>query len=75
MSKLKKISGKECIKALSKMGFQIIRQKGSHVILAKETPEGRVGTVVPLHKELKIGTLKGILRLAGFSTEQFFEVI
>ena len=75
MSKLKKISGKECIKALSKMGFQIIRQKGSHVILAKETPEGRVGTVVPLHKELKIGTLKGILEQAKVDEQEFVKYL
>ncbi len=71
---LKKISGKECIKILcNKFGFKAIRQTGSHVILKKETPAGFVGTPVPLHKELKIGTLKGILNLAKIDEEEFAE--
>lgn len=65
MPKLRKISGKDCVKILcNKSGFNIIRQKGSHIIPKKGTAEGQVGTVVPNHKELKIGTLKGVLELA-----------
>lgn len=62
MPKLRKISGKECIKALYKMGFKPVRQRGSHVVLVKLTPEGKIGTVVPLDKELKIGRSKESLR-------------
>lgn len=69
---LKKISGKECVKILcNKFGFKILRQKGSHIILAKETPTGKVGTVVPNHDEIKIGTLKSILELAKVNEEEF----
>jgi len=72
LSGLKKISGKECVKILcNKLGFKIARQRGSHIVLRKETPEGTVGTVVPNHKELKIGTLKGILQLAKIKEEDF----
>jgi len=72
---LKKISGKDCVKILcNKFGFAIIRQSGSHVILKKENVFGKVGTVVPIHKELKIGTLKGILQLARVSEEEFASV-
>lgn len=72
MSPLKKISGKECVKILcNKLGFEIKRQKGSHIILKKETSEGTVGTVVPNHKELKVGTLKGVLELAKIEEEEF----
>ena len=71
---LRKISGKECVKILcNKFGFASARQTGSHIILKKETPQGEVGTAVPLHKELKIGTLKGILRLAKVEEEDFAE--
>ncbi len=71
-SKLKKISGKECIKILcNKFGFGAIRQKGSHVILQKQLSDCKIGTVVPLHKELKIGTLKAILELAKINEEEF----
>ena len=69
---LKKISGKECVKILcNKFRFRIVRQKGSHIILRKDSESGAVGTVVPNHKELKIGTLKGILELAKVSEEEF----
>lgn len=75
MPKLKKISGKECIKALYKMGFKPIRQRGSHVVMIKVTPEGKIGTVVPLDKELKIGTLKAILEQAKVDEEEFAKFI
>ncbi len=69
---LRKISGKECVKILcNKFGFKIKRQRGSHIILRKETIEGAIGTVVPNHKELKIGTLKGVLELAKINEEDF----
>ncbi len=62
----------ECVKILcNKFGFQIIRQKGSHIILKKETSDGKIGTVVPNHDELKIGTLKGVLELAKIKEEDF----
>jgi len=74
MSNLRKISGKECIKILcNKFGFNFIRQTGSHVILKKETSEGKIGTTVPNHKELKIGTLKGVLKLAGIKEGEFIK--
>ena len=69
---LRKVSGKECVKILcNKFGFQIVRQRGSHVLIKKETNLGKVGTVVPQHKEIKIGTLKAILKQAKISEEEF----
>ena len=74
MSKLKKISGKECIKILcNKFGFKAVRQRGSHVVLRKETPQGAIGTVVPIHQELKIPTLKNILELAKVNEDDFIK--
>ena len=74
MPKLSKISGKECVKILcNKFGFRVARQKGSHIVLRKDTPQGAVGTVVPNHKELKIGTLKNVLELAKINEEDFAE--
>jgi len=72
LSQLKKTSGKECVKILcNKFGFQIARQRGSHIVLRKETKKGSVGTSVPNHKELKIGTLKNVLELAKIKEEDF----
>lgn len=74
MSKLKKISGKECVKILcNKFGFKIARQRGSHIVLRKETATGTTGTVVPNHSEIKIGTLKGVLELAKIDEDEFAE--
>jgi predicted RNA binding protein YcfA (HicA-like mRNA interferase family) len=73
MPRLRRVSGQEAIRALEKLGFGQIRQRGSHVVLKKQTPEGDVGCVVPLHRELAIGTLQGILRQAGVTPEEFME--
>ncbi|MFW5991366.1 MAG: type II toxin-antitoxin system HicA family toxin [Candidatus Nanoarchaeia archaeon] len=72
VSGLKKISGKQCVKILcNKFGFQTVRQRGSHVVLKK----GKIGTVVPLHSELKISTLRNALKLAKISEEDFAKYI
>ncbi len=71
MPKLKRVSGREAVRALEKLGFYQVRQRGSHVTLKKETKEGPVGCVVPLHKELAVGTLRGILRQAQVTPEEF----
>ena len=73
MAKLQRVSGKEAIRTLGQLGFEQVRQRGSHVILTKQTAEGKVGCVVPLHHQLAIGTLRGILRQAGISPEKFME--
>jgi len=68
------ISGKDCVKILcNKFGFRIARQRGSHIVLKRETPQGKVGTVVPNHNELKLPTLKSVLKLAKIDEEDFVE--
>jgi len=57
MPRLPVISGKELVAALKKAGFVEIRQKGSHVSLQKVTSKITYKTVIPLHRELAIGTL------------------
>jgi predicted RNA binding protein YcfA (HicA-like mRNA interferase family) len=73
MPKLHRVSGEEAIRALEHLGFRRVRQRGSHVILKKETAKESVGCVVPLHRELAIGTLHGILQQAKVSAEDFVE--
>ncbi len=59
------ISGKEAIKRLQKKhNFEITRQRGSHVVLVAHKNGKKYTTVVPLHKELKTGTLRSIAKLA-----------
>jgi predicted RNA binding protein YcfA (HicA-like mRNA interferase family) len=71
MPKLPRVSGQAAIRALEKLGFEQVRQKGSHVVLRRD----HNGCVVPLHKELKVGTLAGILRQANVSAEEFIAVL
>lgn len=75
MPKLKKQSGRDIIKKLcNRFGFMIKRQKGSHVLLVKESKYGKTGCVVPLHMEIEIGTLKAILEQACIIEEEYFHI-
>jgi len=73
MPRLRRVSAQEAIHALERLGFEQVRQRGSHVVLKKETPEGEIGCVVPLHRELAIGTLRGILKQAGVTPDEFVD--
>ena len=75
MPKLKRVSGQEAIRSLQRLGFERVRQRGSHVVLKKETTEGEIACVVPLHDELAIGTLHGILKQAKITPEEFMEML
>ena len=71
--KLPRVSADEVIRALERLGFVQIRQRGSHITLKKKTSAGDIGCVVPLHRELAIGTLRSILRQAAVTPEEFME--
>jgi predicted RNA binding protein YcfA (HicA-like mRNA interferase family) len=57
------------VRALEKLGFEVTRQRGSHIVMRR----GMDGCVVPNHKEIKTGTLSGVLKQAGVSAEAFIE--
>jgi len=73
MTKVPLLKAREVMKVLEKLGFEFKRQRGSHLVLKKETPEGKVGTVVPMHKEIKLPTLKNVLKLAKVDEEEFIK--
>ncbi|MDG2989520.1 type II toxin-antitoxin system HicA family toxin [Candidatus Synechococcus calcipolaris G9] len=73
MPKMPRISSREAIRALERLGFEQVRQTGSHVVMKKETKEGKIGCVVPMHHELKVGTLSGILKQVQVTVEEFIE--
>jgi predicted RNA binding protein YcfA (HicA-like mRNA interferase family) len=73
MSKLPKLSGRECIKALSQVGFYFKRQEGSHIILRRDDPFAQL--VVPDHTELDKGTLRAIIRQSGLSIDEFVKLL
>jgi predicted RNA binding protein YcfA (HicA-like mRNA interferase family) len=71
MPKLPIVSGAEVIRALERLGFVAVRQRGSHIVLRK----GTAGCVVPNHQELKVGTLVGILKQASISPDEFIAAL
>jgi len=76
MPKLPVLSGKDAIKALSKIGFRRVRTRGSHAIPNKfDEVKGKITIPVPLHSELAKGTLKSIMNLAGLSLEELLELL
>ena len=71
MGKLRKLSGREVCAILSRHGFVEARQRGSHVVMQKRADEGTVTVPVPLHPELRIGTLHSIIRQSGLPRTEF----
>ncbi len=69
MSKLPSISGKECVKALEKIGFYQKRRESSHIIMRRDDPFAQV--VVPDHDEIAKGTLGAIIRDIDLTVEEF----
>jgi len=73
--KLPLLSGREVIKTFSKVGIYPTRQKGSHILL-KGFYNGQLRIFpVPLAKELKKGTLHGIIKQAGMEVDEFLELL
>jgi predicted RNA binding protein YcfA (HicA-like mRNA interferase family) len=73
MSKLPNISGKECVKALEKIGFYQKRRESSHIIMRRDEPFAQV--VIPDHDEIAKGTLRGIIRDTDLSVEEFIALL
>ena len=73
MGRLGNISGKEAANAFQKAGWRPIGQVGSHLVLVKTGV--RVNLSVPQHKELSVGTLRALIRLAGMTVEDFLELL
>jgi predicted RNA binding protein YcfA (HicA-like mRNA interferase family) len=76
MPKLPQVSGKQTVKALRKIGFVKISQKGSHIKLEKTEADRNITITIPNHKVLKKGTLRnGILKAIPLSVEEFSKLL
>lgn len=72
MSRLANVTSRECIAALQRAGFEVVRQVGSHIILRK----GTYTPVVPSHPgKIKPGTMRSIIRQAGMTVDEFLELL
>ena len=61
------VNGPEAVRALRRAGFETVRQTGSHLIMRNASRT----VVVPQHKPIKPGTLKGLIEQAGLTVEEF----
>ena len=76
MSNIPQVSGKETIKALQKIGFITISQKGSHVKLARLLSGQKQTVIIPMHRVLKKGILRnGILKPISLTIEEFRKLL
>ncbi|HFQ95060.1 MAG TPA: type II toxin-antitoxin system HicA family toxin [Anaerolineae bacterium] len=73
--KLRRVTGKELIKALRKAGFEVKRQRGSHVHMKREQDGKRLTVPVHAGQVIPIGTLRAILRDAGITSKEFEKLL
>ena len=66
------VSGDEVVRALGRVGYAVVRRRGSHMRLMCP---GRKPVTVPRHRELKAGLLRRILADAGLSVEEFVRLL
>jgi predicted RNA binding protein YcfA (HicA-like mRNA interferase family) len=73
MPELPQLTGRETVRVFESLGWQVVRQKGSHIILTKS---GQMATLsVPDHKEVAKGTLRSLIRSAGLTVSEFLDAL
>jgi predicted RNA binding protein YcfA (HicA-like mRNA interferase family) len=74
MPKLPVVSGIDAVKAFSKIGYEVDHQTGSHIVIRQRRyPHRRL--TVPNHKEVAKGTLRGLIKQAGLTVEEFIDLL
>jgi len=71
LAKLRVLSGKDVCAILEKHGFVEVRRRGSHVVMQRKTATSTVTIPVPDHGELRVGTLRSIIRQSGLPRAEF----
>ncbi|MGH7201905.1 MAG: type II toxin-antitoxin system HicA family toxin [Planctomycetaceae bacterium] len=71
MSKLRVLSGQEVCKMLERHGFVEVRRRSSHIIMQRQDADGTTTVPVPNHDEVRIGTLRSIIRQSGIPRSEF----
>jgi len=71
LGKLRTLSGREVCRILNEHGFAEVRRRGSHVVMQQRTEDSTVTVPVPIHNELKTGTLRSIIRQSGLPRSLF----
>ena len=73
MPALPVLSGRKAVRAFEELGWQVARQRGSHIIMVKEGEN--VTLSIPDHKEVAKGTLRSLLRAAGITVDEFARLL
>lgn len=73
MPRLPRLSGREAVSVFQRAGFEVRRQRGSHIVMTK--PGFPETLSVPDHRELQAGTLRALIRKAGLTVERFEELM
>jgi predicted RNA binding protein YcfA (HicA-like mRNA interferase family) len=71
LGKLRVLSGKDVCAILARHGFAQLRQRGSHIIMQRAVEGGTTTVPVPDHQEIRIGTLRSIIRQSGVPRAEF----
>lgn len=71
MGKLRVLAGSEVCAILERHGFREVRRRGSHIVMQRVTGEGTTTVLVPDHRELRVGTLRSIIRQSGVPRGEF----
>ena len=69
MPALPVLSGRKAVRAFEKLGWQVARQRGSHIIMVREDETATLS--IPNHKEVARGTLRSLIRSAGITVDEF----
>lgn len=67
------VSGRRLVTALERVGFYLLHQRGSHIILRRESPKATIS--VPDHRTLRVGTLRKIFAQAGLEVEELLKLL
>ena len=73
MAQLPKLSGREVVKVFEKLGWEIARQRGSHIIMSKKDHLATLS--IPNHKEVAKGTLRSLIRSARLTVLEFLSAV
>lgn len=71
MGKLRILSGSEVCNILERNGFREVRRQGSHIVMQKKIIDSTITVPIPNHKEIRIGTLRSIIRQSGIPRDEF----
>jgi len=71
MGKLRVLSGQDVCRILEQHGFQVVRQRGSHIVMQRRSDLGAMTVPVPDHPEIRLGTLQSIIRQSGIARTAF----